>query len=299
MPADARIENTSLADNGQFNQRSMRDTMTANEKLYGPNYVDPINFRKPEMFVYIYSVVDERPIGAKLHRSFPPLVPHLEITEIKKGEKYAVIGRLPHPMNQPLMRENGERYIDSHDARRVAMDIVNPENLTLDQDYKVNPTYIFSQGNDYGKLGVFWSLFPKPTDEEIDKAVARKEAFYRARLDQAKILEMTNPRALAEYLTINDRIAADYFHEETTWHKHIVRPAYCPNCQEPIREGAAFHASAALAGVICVIDWKAAVKAGVKTREQVPPECRWWTPREASREAQIAAESLRTDTTAS
>lgn len=274
--ADARVESTSVGPDGRFNQRSVRDTQTANEKLYGPEYVDPVNFRKPEMMVYIYSVVDERPAGAHLHRSFPPLVPHLNITELKAGEKYAVVTRIPHPVNQQCMRENGERYIDSHDARRVAMDVVNPDNLTLNQDIQPDPSRVFSQGNDYGRLGVFWSLFPTPTDEEIDKAVARKEAYYRQRLQQARMLEMTNPKALAEYITINDHIAADYFHEEFSWHKHHIKPATCPNCGEAINSGAAFHKSLALDGLLCVIDWQKAIAAGVKTRDQVPAEKRWW-----------------------
>jgi hypothetical protein len=273
MP-DARVESTSIGADGRFNARSLRDTQTANERLYGAEYVDPVNFRRPEMMVYIYSVVDQRPHGAHLHRSFPPLVPHLSITELKPGERYAVVTKIPHPVNQQCMRENGERYIDSHDARRVAMDIVNPDNLTLNQDTQPDPAKVFSQGNDYGRLGVFWSLFPEPTDEEISKAVARKEAYYRARLQQARMLEMTNPKGLAEYITINDHIACDYFGEEYSWHRKMTKPSVCPNCGESMATGAAFHKS--LDGILCISDWKRAVDAGVKSRSDVPPEKRWW-----------------------
>lgn len=279
---DARIESTSLGADGRFNQRSLRDTATANISMYGPDYVDPTQFRKVEGFVYIYSVVDPRPRGAKLARSFPPLVPHLEIRECPRGERYVLITKIPHPLNQMIMRENGERYIDSHDARRVAMDIVNPDNLTLNQDYITNPTNVNSVGNDYGRLGVFWSLYEIPSDEEVDKAIARKEEYYRMRLQEARKLEMTNPRELYTYLAVIDHIAADYFGEEHSWHKRAMKPIFCPNCGEQIREGAAFHASQAM-GTICVIDWAGAVKAGVKTREQVPVELRWWKEK-ASRE---------------
>lgn len=283
MAVDARIESTSTGPDGRFNTRSMRDTKTANEAMYGPEYVDPVNFRRMEMMVYIFSVVDPRPIGAHLHRSFPPLVPHLNITELKPGEKYCLVTKIPHPVNQQCMRENGERYIDSHDARRVAMDIVNPDNLTLNQDFQTDPSKVFSQGNDYGRLGVFWSLLPVPTEEEIQKAVARKEAYYHARLQQAKMLEMSSPRALAEYITINDHIAADYFGEEYSWHRKQVRLAFCPNCGEPIAPNAAFHRSAGLDGMICVNDWQRAVSAGVKTRDEVPPDKRWWSELGSSR----------------
>jgi hypothetical protein len=256
-----------------MNQRSMRDTQTANEKLYGAEYIDPANFRKTEMYVYVFSVVDPRPRGQKLHRSFPPLMPHLEIPEIEPGQRYRLVTKIGHPVNQYQMRENGERYIDSHDARRLAQDIVNPDNLSLEQDIQVDPARVYSQGNDYGRLGVFWSLLPTPKEEEIEKAIQRKEDYYRARLQEARKLEMTNPRALYDYLQTIDHIACDYFGEEYSWHKKAVKPAFCPNCGEAVKPGVAFHMTN---GAMCVIDWKKTVSAGVKKREDVPLEQRWW-----------------------
>jgi len=272
----------------------MRDTQTANEREYGPDYVDPLQFRRPESYVYVWSVVDQRPAGSKLHRRFPPLLAHLEIPELNpdEGAKYKLVIRLSNPMNQFCMRENGERYIDSHDARRLAQDICNPDNLTLNQDIKLDPSRIYSIGNDYGRLGVFWSLAPKPTDEELRKAIARKEEYYRARLMEARKLEMTNPKALFEYLGIIDHVAADYFQEEYTWHRTPQRPVFCPNCGETIKPGAAFHSSPALGGLLCIIDWKKAIVAGVKRHEDVPEEARWWKPQkepQASRGTEPAA----------
>lgn len=294
MPADARIESNCLGADGKLNARSLRDSANANLQQYGPDYVDPVQFRRPESFVYVWSVVDPRPAGAKLKRRFPPLISCLEIAELnpEDTEKYKLVIRLANPMNQFLMRENGERYIDSHDARRVAQDIVNPDNLTLNQDMKLDASRIYSIGNDYGRLGVFWSTNSKPTDEEVRKAVHRKEEYYRARLNEARKLETTNPKVLYEYLSIIDHIAADYFGEEHAWHRRPERPDFCPNCGEQIRMGAAFHTSPALGGLLCVIDWKVAVKAGVKKHEDVPEEVRWWKePKvpQASRGAEPAA----------
>lgn len=278
MPADARVEKNSLGADGRFDERSMRDTANANIQMYGPDYVDPVQFRQPVAFIYVWSIVDPRPVGSKLHRRFPPLLSHVEIAELNPddGEKYKLVCRLPNPMNQYCMRENGERYMDSHDARRLAMDIVNPDNLTLNQDFKLDPSRIFSIGNDYGRLGVFWTTTDKPTSDDLTKAIRRKEEYYRARLQEARKLEMTNPKMLYEYLGINDHVAADYFQEEYSWHRRPERPAYCPNCGEAMKPGAAFHAMQAVPGTVCVIDWRLAVKAGVKTHEDVPEECRWW-----------------------
>jgi hypothetical protein len=52
----------------------------------------------------------------------------------------------------------------------------------------------------------------------------------------------------------------------------------CETCGESIQAGAKFHKSETL-GVICinpsVEGWKAAVNAGIKSREDVPEEFRW------------------------
>jgi hypothetical protein len=261
----------SIGPDGQFNERSKRDIINANAALYGADYVDPENFRKTELTIYVWSVVDERPAGAHLFRCFPPLLPRLQIAELKPGQRYCLVTTIPHPVNQQCMRENGERYIDYHSGRRVAMDIVDPDNLTLNQDFQVDPSRVFSQGNNYGRLGVFWTETPKPSDEDVKKAIKRKETYYRARLQQARVLEMTNPRALAEYLTINDHIACDYFGEEYSWHKKMVKVETCPNCGEAISPGVAFHKSMALDGALCVIDSERASRAGVKNKSTVIP----------------------------
>lgn len=272
--ADASIASTSVDQSGNFNARSMEMTRNAQIADYGPDYVDPSQMRKPEFFVYVYSVVDPRPVGKKLRRALPPLVPELDIAELKPGQRYTLVTKIGHPVMQPQMRENGERYVDYHDGRRIAQEIVNPDNFTLNQDAPIDPTKTFSEGNDFGRLGVFWSLNETPTHEEIAKAVARKEAFYRARLDQARVVETSDPKALYQYITTTDHVAADYFGEEFSWHRKQQKPESCPNCGEPIRAGAAFHRN--VDGIICVIDWKRTVGAGVKTRDDVPVEQRWW-----------------------
>jgi hypothetical protein len=275
MPADARIDQTSIDEAGAFNARSMEMTRNAQLKDYGPDYIDPSQMRKPEYFVYIYSVVDPRPAGKKLIRALPPLVPVLEIAELKPGEQYTLVTTIGHPVMQPCMKENGDRYVEYHDARRIAMDIVNPDNLSLNQDAKVDPARLYSEGNDYGKLGVFWSLHNPPLAEEVEKAIARKEAYYRSRLDQARLVESSDPKALYAYITTTDHIAADYFGEQHSWHQKRVKKEACPNCGEEINPGAKFHVSQAMGGIICVLDWRAAVNAGVKKLRDVPEDKRW------------------------
>lgn len=274
MAVDAAITGMSVGEDLQFNERSQKMSSSENTRFISP-YLDPELTRKPEYFVYVYSVVDPRPDAYHLIRNCPPLVRNMRIAELQPGEKYTLVTKLPHPVNQPDVDTQDQRINHAHNAQRVAQDIVNPENITMNQDAALRPEQTFTEGNDYGKLGVFWSLHFPPTDEEVAKAIKRKENFYRKRLDQARALEASDPKSLYAYLSPTDHVAADYFGEEFSWHKVSRRPESCPNCGEPVKSGVAFHASAALGGVLCVIDWKRTVEAGVKKMKDVPESKRW------------------------
>lgn len=275
---DPGQENASLethhGDGSIFDRTAKNMANEENNRFLSP-FLDPQLMRKAEYHVYVYSVVDPRPDGYHLIRNCSPLVHNLRIAELQPGEKYTLVTTVPHPVNQHWVNDRDQREVHFHNGQRVAQDIVNPENITMNQDASLAADKSFSEGNDYGKLGVFWSLNNPPTDEEVAKAIKRKETFYRKRLDQARALEASDPKSLYAYLTPTDHIAADYFGEEFSWHKVSRKPENCPNCGEPIRAGVAFHASAALGGVVCVIDWRRAVEAGVKKLADVPESKRW------------------------
>lgn len=272
MAVDAAITQNSVGDDFAFNDRSRKMALAENTKFISP-FLDPELTRKPEYFVYIYSVVDPRPDAYHLTRNCPPLIRNLRIAELKPGEKFALVTTLPHPVNQPDVDTQDQRINHAHNAQRVAQDIVNPENVTMNQDAALAPEKTFTEGNDFGKLGVFWSLNNPPSEEEVAKAIKRKEAFYRKRLDQARALEASDPKSLYAYLTPTDHVAADYFGEEFSWHKVSRRPESCPNCGESVKANAAYHRN--VDGVICVIDWKRTVEAGVKKMKDVPESKRW------------------------
>ena len=273
--ADAAITQTSVGEDFRFNNRSQR--MSDAENLQGVDpWFNPGSVRKPDSFVYVYSVVDPRPDGYHLVRDCSPLIHKLQIAEVPHGERYALVTTIPQPVNQRWLDPASNQWrVDEHEARRVAQDVVNPENITLNPDASLAADKSFAEGNDYSKLGVFWSLNNPPTDLEIDKAIKRKEAFYRRRLDQARALEASSPKDLQAFLTPTDHVAADYFGEEFTWHRVSKKPETCPNCGESVKAGVAFHASQALGGVLCILDWKRAVEAGVKKLKDVPESKRW------------------------
>lgn len=255
--------------------------------------------REPDYFVYLYNI-SEMNIGdgVSFKVTRPPLIREMLIKAKPAGNpsvKAALVTRLP----QPLLIPTGD--VDSNqidiiptDTRRFAMDIVNPENLGIDQNAFVDPRQRTSVGNDLGKKGLFWSLngpgatqegartalvinepgkgrvqvpvFESPTEYEIKQAYDRMEKYYRHILEEADAVEASDPGSLQKFLTPEHHAAADYYGEDRKWHGKKARTDFCPNCGDRIRAGAAFHRNED--GVLCIIRWADAVKAGVKTREQ-------------------------------
>ena len=269
------------ANDGKFNKASRDMSQFEADKTTSP-FLDPNVYREPAYFVYVYSVVDPRPANHKLVRHLPPLIPRLEIRECGPSDKWVLVTTIPHPINQQeIDTVSGERKASFHRAERAAMDIVNPSNRSLDQDAKDQIGAMSAIGDNYGNLGVFWSKNYPPTEAEINKAIARKESFYRDRTQQANNLQISNPKALQDWLTPTDHIAADYlnlhFGMEFSWHQVPKRLVSCPNCGEQIKSlDIAFHPSAAFGGKACILDWKKAVDAGVVAKADVPEGKRWW-----------------------
>lgn len=226
--------------------------------------------RPPEYFVYLYNV-SESPFVI----SRPPLFKEFTIPGRKSEQRYALATKLPQPLLIPKGNvDSNEVDMVPTDCRRIAMDIINPDNYGIDQDAHVpNVTGI---GNNLGAKGVFYSLngpggskfgqLEEPTKEEIDRAYARMEKFYQFKLDEARAMEVSNPADLSKLISPEHHAAADYFGEERPWHTKKSKPMDCPNCGERIKQGAAFHKTDE--GVFCIIDWKRAVVSGIRTKAQ-------------------------------
>jgi len=238
--------------------------------------------REPEYYVYLYNVSEHT-----YEFSRPPLIRKAVIVGRQPGHNSKVVlaARLPQPLLVPKGNvDSNEIDIVPQDARRFAMDIINPDNLGLNQDAVIqNATSI---GNNLGAKGVFWSLngpgatknkeqlkrlynievAEEPTQKEISDAVARMEKYYRYLLNQAKTVEASSPKDLPDTITPEHHVAAEYFGEEYSWHGKRARTDFCPNCGERIKANSAFHKTEE--GTLCIIDWHRAVKAGVRTRAQ-------------------------------
>ncbi len=240
---------------------SLSDSMTkGNNRSFNFNLQDYLYSRKPDYWVYLYNISEQ---SFDVFR--PPLFANVHIPGRKRGEEYATAARLPSPLLAPQGSvDSDELSTNLMDTRRVAMDMVNPDNLSLDQDTVIaKPSNI---GNNLSVKGVFWSLNNPPTEEELKAATRRMENYYNKVLEKMKALETSNPKELLEHLGPEAHTAADYFGIETSWHGKRSRPMDCPQCGDRVKAGIAFHRTEE--GAICVLDWVRTVKAGVKTRAQ-------------------------------
>lgn len=271
MPADAEI----IRQRG----KDEPDPLTLATNQIGAIAVMPGMNRKPEYYIYVFNIgakawVDDA--NAKLAIRRPPLMPCVSIPGCPKGKPYVLAFRLPDIVRQGWQDETtGGLRIHEEYGARVAMDIINPVNPTLDQDLQIDPNIqAFAQGFNLGAFGVFWSKNEVPTEEELNKAKGRMERQYRKLLVEADELERAGQRSK---LTPDHYLAGDYFGYKANWRSVPEVPDNCPNCGAGIKRGAAYHRTED--GVICVVDWKRTVAAGVKTKADVPEELRWWEPK--------------------
>lgn len=228
--------------------------------------------RPPEYFVYLYNVSQQ-----SFSISRPPLFREFIIRGRQDNERYTLATKLPQPLMVPKGNvDSNEVDMVPTDCRRIAMDIINPDNFGTNQDAVLDSRSITSQGNNLGAKGVFYSLngpgasenggLEEPTKDEIDAAYSRLEKWYTHKLDEARAMEVSNPADLSKLISPEHHAAADYYGEERPWHMKKSKPMDCPNCGDRIKQGAAFHKTDE--GTFCIIDWRRAVAAGVRSRSQ-------------------------------
>jgi hypothetical protein len=249
---------------------SAAQTASANRSVNG--FYGTIS--EPKYFVHIYNIAPkEFPISRTLF-------PRFTARACPAGERYIKVTSIRHPFPE-LDHESDDTSqirIREHIAERVAQDICNPENTTLDQNLIVQNS--FNIDGNLNLQGLFWSRNNPPTEAELKDAEKRLETYYRGLLSMATALERTNEKELYERKTPDWHDAADYFGVETSWHQKQTRKVEvakhsCPNCGDDIKAGAAFHRDSE--GDLCILDWQRAYEAGRVTKEQVPESKIWWT----------------------
>lgn len=221
-----------------------------------PNLVRPADY-----FIYIFNT------GAMKHVvDRPPMFLKVNIPACNKGERYRIAFKLPNICHQTWPDpDTGTPRVHSEYGERVAMDMINPNNLGVDQDAEIDPSTVFSAGNDLSVFGVFWSRNETPTEEELQKAEARRDKYYRRLITTAR-----EKARLGKHVDITDieHMAAEHFRLNESWHTVVEAPIDCPNCGEQIKAGVAYHKNSM--DLICVLDWDRAIAAGAKKESDRP-----------------------------
>jgi len=248
-----------------------------NQGTWDPR-IDRNMLREPDRMIHVFSVskrsftIDRAPLWVKLH-----------LKACGPNERYVAVAHVPDPLMQVVHNtENGRKRAEAHDGLRAAIDLLNPNNPTNDPYWRPGPEmaalFGSSKGCDLFAQGLFLSLHETPLEEEIARAEAERDGRFRMLIAHADSLEHTNRKELEEFLRGEDgadlRLALDYYGQQREYHKPMQATRSCPNCGETIKAGVAFHALPG--GLWCVIDWRKAVDAGVKTKSDVPEHLRWW-----------------------
>jgi hypothetical protein len=156
-------------------------------------------------------------------------------------------------------------------AKGAALCVCNPSYVGDDlsqQDKEVASAFQISSGEcNLTRQGVFASMNAVPTEEELQKAEARRLAYYKFRFEEANGLARSNPAMLQQILILDHHMAAEMFGVDVEWHRVVSAKIECPNCGEKIKEGLAYHRNN---GILCVLDWTRAYRAGAIKKEDIP-----------------------------
>src|ERR1700677_1747291 len=128
------------------------------------------------------------------------LLPHVDIPACEPGQRYRHVRYIPHPFPQKVEDVYGIRQedYDYYDGERVAQDICDPMNPTLNQGFenygKIDPFYAVQDGTNLSRHGVFWSLNEVPTEKELSGAERKRDTYFRALIQKADQSYAKDPR---------------------------------------------------------------------------------------------------------
>lgn len=159
----------------------------------------PVEYR-----VWLYNV------SRLTHKIDNPILGHLKVPGNTSKKRYTMYTSLPQPLMLPRTdMDTEETMLYPTDARRVAMDIIHPDNLSLDQTLYNKYYAPTAVDRNLGIRGMFWSLNNPPKKDEVDAAILRMEQHYKDLLEQASYLDEATPEMHA---------AAEWFRITAPWH---------------------------------------------------------------------------------
>lgn len=222
--------------------------------------------------IYVYNTLNREHIIEQ-----PPLFPHMVIPACPAGQTF-IHTLLPRYVNEVYedYAHESRRY-KRVDGRICATSLLNPAvhpRNPWEMQFREMKTHGDQEGNNLNAWGVFWSL-THPDDPKLKDELALMKAVVRTTMNRLVVeADKQNAAGRRDLITPNMHFAADYLKFTSIWHTSHDHMIDCPNCGENIKEGLAYHRNAF--NLMCIIDWERTVKAGIKTRADVPVEMRWW-----------------------
>src|ERR1700692_894163 len=178
MPATATIIGSSEMSSG--NKKTGLTTADQSQV-----WLDPDNLRKPEYVVYLHT------ISRRSHMQPNGIYRNIAIPACPKDKRSHCFMQIQHPVQMPHLNPddvNGAPALKLENAKRVALGICNPDYAGMDlsiQDKELNPESTLSSGEcNLNRQGIFASMNEVPTEDELRRAEARREAYYRFRLQE-------------------------------------------------------------------------------------------------------------------
>ena len=220
---------TNLGLGGPLSQSEMRRA--------NPTIVNGRMDRPPLRWIYIHTVSKQ---------TFGPMTRFFfkgKIHGCEPGQRYRTIAPIPDPFPESINDEmrGGNIYVD-HDAWRLCIDLLNPNNPTNDPYWNNTgsvPAFVStSQNCDLISQGVWPSLFKEPPEEEIKRAEKARDDRYRAMTQNAIRLASKSRKELNDYLQDHPYVheAMDSLGLKADWHQSVEVREFCPNCGDEIRQ---------------------------------------------------------------
>lgn len=252
------------------------------------DFTEPLSasvMRKENPDLYQSNMPRMYPIHRHIHlysvstRDFTVKHPYFKgiLSGCHKGERYVKCYSVPDPPQQIAVdAERGGFRVEAEPRDeagwRVAIDILNPNNPSLDPYYQLSAgqAAYFATGKDVDlvKFGLFPSLNAPPTEQEIQKAERARDDSRQALVDEAFQEQASNPQGFRLWLRQHPEVydAMEALGVEADWMSRPEAKMKCPNCGDSIKAGIAFHKSSA--GTLCILDPERAFKAGAIVKER-------------------------------
>ena len=263
MAIDARVLDKSDGARAE-DRRLMQEANMAGTML--TDFSQDANLqRAPDYMVYVYSIVNREFI---LRR--PPSWPRIIFAPCPEDEDCKLVGAFPSPVHEVAWMED-RTFVTSVKGEYFVADLLDPARMATQTPEALKGELNWAAATcDLTRRGLFMSLNKPPKIEEIQACRRKLEAHYRWLLGNGDELDRANRR---REIGPEHHAAAEYFQYRANWHYSQAAPTPCLNCGEVVKPGLAYHMNAA--GMVCVLDWKRAVQAGVKKLDEVPANERW------------------------